>query len=100
MTRAYKAYESANQYIETISSRRNNFLTDENLNSLMRYIKEYIEAFASKATGVNYFKNYDMEFVRLINYLLRFGLFIYLQKGNNQFQSKDIDFVFSYLSHI
>jgi len=99
MTRAYKANESGDQYFERISFRRNEFLTDENLNSLVKYIKEYIKAFSSKATGVSYLKDFDMEFVRLLNYLLRFGLFVYV-KREDKFEIKDVEFVFSYLCHI
>ncbi|CAI2387002.1 unnamed protein product [Moneuplotes crassus] len=97
MERAFKAYESADEYIQKISSTRNNHITDVDLDHLVDFIKEYMTAFAKKATGVSYLKNFDMEFVRLLNYLIRFGLFIYRDKT---FQSKDIDFVFSYLCHI
>lgn len=97
MSRAFKAYESTNQYISEISSTRSKHLTNQNLEDLINFIKEYIEAFARKATGVSYIKSFDMELVRLINYLLRFGLFIY---RGNVFQSADVDLVFSFLCHI
>jgi hypothetical protein len=94
MTRAFKAYESANQYIEKISSRRSNYLTNENLEELIVYSREYIKAFAAQATGISSIKKYDMEFVKLLGYLVKFGLFIY---RNNKYQSQDIDLIFSFL---
>lgn len=97
MTRAFKAYESSNEYIEKISSTRSNHLNDENLGDLIWFIKQYIEAFAGKAAGLSQIRTFDMEFVRMLNYLLRFGLFIY---RDNEFQIKDIDLVFSYLCFV
>ena len=38
-----------------------------------------------------------MEFVRMLNYLLRFGLFIY---RDNEFKINDIDLIFSYLCFV
>ena len=45
MIRAFKAYESSNEYIEKISSTRSKYLNDQNLGNLIRFIKQYIEAF-------------------------------------------------------
>ena len=53
--------------------------------------------FASKATGASYIKTFDLELIRWLKYLLKFGLFIY---RDNAFQTDDVDFIFSYLWHI
>jgi hypothetical protein len=96
MSRAFKAFKSSNEQIVELSSERSVHM-NKTLNEIIKFIKEYIEAFTSKATGINYFKSFDMEFVRMINYLLRFGLFIY---RDNKFQTDDVDFIFSYLCYI
>mmetsp|Transcript_29160 Transcript_29160/g.33360 ORF Transcript_29160/g.33360 Transcript_29160/m.33360 type:complete len:170 (-) Transcript_29160:5297-5806(-) len=94
VSRAFKAYESCNQYIEHISSTRSDYLNNTNLNRIIKFILEYIQAFALNANGISYIKSFDMEFVRLINYLLKFGLFIY---RNNSFQTEDVDTIFSFM---
>lgn len=97
VSRAFKAFESCNQYIEHISSTRSDYLNTTNLNRIIHFIMAYIQAFAQKADGISYIKSFDMELVRLINYLLKFGLFIY---RNNKFQIDDVNTIFSFLCHI
>ena len=71
---------------------------DQNvLNELITAIKEYIHTFALEATGIDCIKSFDLELIRSIRYLLKFGIIIY-RDGN--FQSADVDYIFSYLCHI
>jgi hypothetical protein len=97
MSRAFKAFKSLNEQVSELSSKRSAHMSNETLDDIIKFIKEYTVMFASKATGIDYFKSFDMEFVRMINYLLRFGLFIY---RDNEFQKNDVDFIFSYLCYI
>lgn len=82
---------------EQISSTRADYLSDHDLDDLIYFIKEHIKAFGKEATGISYIKSFHMEFVRMINYLIRFGLFIYRK---NTFQSQDMDLIFSFLCFI
>ena len=50
-----------------------------------------------KVTSTSFIKTFELELIRWIKYLLKFGLFVY---RDNTFQTEDIDFIFSYLWHI
>ena len=82
---------------ESISSQRSYDLNKQNLDDIILFIKNYVKAFAMKVTSTSFIKTFELELIRWIKYLLKFGLFVY---RDNTFQTEDIDFIFSYLWHI
>mmetsp|Transcript_1644 Transcript_1644/g.2034 ORF Transcript_1644/g.2034 Transcript_1644/m.2034 type:complete len:685 (-) Transcript_1644:200-2254(-) len=95
--RGYRAYETLNNRIIHLSSGYSKNLQDGNLDRLIHFIREYIKAFSRVAYSVSSIKKYHLEIIKLINYLLRFGMFIY---RNQKMQKDDVDLAFSFLTHI
>jgi len=51
-------------------------------------------AFKKEAIGISYIKTFHMELMKMISYLIKFGLLIY---RNNTFKSEDMELIFSFL---
>jgi hypothetical protein len=64
LTRAFKAYEPADEYIVSSSSTRSNYIYEESLSKLFNFIREYINSFASYAKGDSHVKSFEMELIR------------------------------------
>lgn len=77
-----------------MSSVHSNDFSTENMNHLMEFIVSYMVNFCKTTTEMSSLTNFDYEFIRMINYMIRFGLFIY---RNNQFQTRDVTMVFKFL---
>lgn len=97
MSRCYKAFQPADEYLNESEFARSQELSSEDLEQVFKYIHSYFYRFAKVATGQSFIKAYEMELVKLCKYMLKFGIFTY---RNGEFQIKDIDDLFSFLCHI
>lgn len=97
MSRCFKAYESADDYLGDSNFERSDELTAEDLEGLFNFINHYFYAFAKEARGASSVKAFEMELVKCCKFMLKFGIFTY---RNDTFQVDDIDDLFSFLCHI
>jgi hypothetical protein len=64
MSRCFKAYQSAEEYLGDTNFQRSEDLTPENLNLLFNFIRNYFYAFAKTARGPSYVRAFEMELVK------------------------------------
>jgi hypothetical protein len=97
ISRCFKAYQRADDYLNETEFKRSEHLSSEDLEKVFIYIHDYFYRFAKVATGQSFVKAYEMELVKLCKFMLKFGIFTY---RNNIFQIDDINDLFSFLCHI
>lgn len=94
MSRCFKAYQSADNYMDDSLYDRSPEMTSEDLDGLFQYINHYFYAFAKEARGPSFVKAFEMELVKCCKFMLKFGIFTHRNEG---FQINDIDDLFSFL---